>query len=77
MLERKAGGSKFRIVTDAEIVGIRSDESYRAYSIDFYVFIGGVSPGTHFQRDWEDQWRRLGGDTACLQELDWPGTPAI
>jgi hypothetical protein len=35
-------------------------------------FIAGVLPGTHFQRDWEEQWRRLGGDTACLQKFDWP-----
>ena len=71
MLERKAGCRKFRIVTGAETIAIRSCESLRVYSVNFHVFVAGVVPGTHFQRDWEEQWLRFGGHTACLQEFDW------
>jgi hypothetical protein len=72
MLERKAGRPKFRIVTGAEIVGAGSVDFYRVCSVDFYVFIGGVSPEPRFDRTWVDQWLKLGGNSAWIQEFDGP-----
>jgi hypothetical protein len=73
MLERKAGRPKFRIVTGAEIVGAGSVDFYRVCSVDFYVFIGGISPEPHFDSTWEAQWLKLGGSSAWLQKFDWLG----
>jgi hypothetical protein len=68
MLERKAGNHKFRIAAGAEIQGRR---------VSFHVFIGGVVPRKDFQEEWIDQWLTLGGCSAWLQKLDWPGVAAF